>query len=46
MKYSGWSDVFRQQRTPRGATRTTLRQFLGADEELDHIVRDILIPAV
>ena len=29
-----------------GATRTTLRQFLGADEELDHIVRDILIPAV
>ncbi|MGV8848830.1 MAG: transaldolase family protein [Propionibacteriaceae bacterium] len=29
-----------------GATRTTLRQFLGADEELDHIVRDILIPPV
>lgn len=28
-----------------GATRKTLRQFLGADEELDHIVRDILIPA-
>jgi transaldolase len=29
-----------------GATRTTLRQFLAADEELDHIVRDILIPPV
>ncbi|QLQ14588.1 MAG: transaldolase family protein [Micropruina sp.] len=28
-----------------GATRKTLRQFLGADEELDHIVRDILYPA-
>ena len=28
-----------------GATRTTLRQFLAADEELDQIVRDILIPA-
>lgn len=28
-----------------GATAKTLRQFLGADEELDHIVRDILIPA-
>ena len=28
-----------------GATRKTLRQFLGADEELDQIVRDILIPA-
>lgn len=28
-----------------GPTRKTLRQFLGADEELDHIVRDILIPA-
>lgn len=28
-----------------GATRTTLRQFLGADEELDRIVRDVLIPA-
>lgn len=28
-----------------GATRKTLRQFLGADEELDHIVRDVLIPA-
>lgn len=27
-----------------GATRKTLRQFLGADEELDQIVRDILIP--
>jgi len=28
-----------------GATRRTLRQFLSADEELDQIVRDILIPA-
>ncbi|MDO5698743.1 MAG: transaldolase family protein [Dermatophilus congolensis] len=28
-----------------GATRTTLRQFLAADEELDGIVRDVLIPA-
>ncbi|MEI2775001.1 MAG: transaldolase family protein [Tetrasphaera sp.] len=28
-----------------GATRKTLRQFLGADEELDHLVRDILLPA-
>ncbi len=28
-----------------GATRRTLRQFLGADEELDQIVRDTLIPA-
>ncbi|WP_168582686.1 transaldolase family protein [Gephyromycinifex aptenodytis] len=28
-----------------GATRKTLRQFLGADEELDQVVRDILIPA-
>ena len=28
-----------------GATRKTLRQFLGADEELDHLVRDILVPA-
>lgn len=28
-----------------GATRKTLRQFLGADEELDQLVRDILIPA-
>lgn len=28
-----------------GATRTTMRQFLGADEELDGIVRDVLIPA-
>jgi transaldolase len=27
-----------------GATRRTLRQFLTADEELDQIVRDILIP--
>lgn len=27
-----------------GATRKTLRQFLGADEELDQIVRDILLP--
>jgi transaldolase len=26
-------------------TRRTLRQFLGADEELDQIVRDILLPA-
>lgn len=29
-----------------GATRATLRQFLAADEELDHLVRDILIPAI
>jgi transaldolase len=28
-----------------GATARTLRQFLAADEELDQIVRDILIPA-
>ena len=28
-----------------GATRKTLRQFLGADEELDHLVRDVLVPA-
>lgn len=28
-----------------GATRKTLRQFLGADEDLDQIVRDILVPA-
>lgn len=28
-----------------GATRKTMRQFLGADEELDHLVRDILVPA-
>ncbi|MDR3070396.1 MAG: transaldolase [Propionibacteriaceae bacterium] len=28
-----------------GGTRATLRQFLGADEELDHIVRDIIVPA-
>ncbi|HET7724365.1 MAG TPA: transaldolase, partial [Propionibacteriaceae bacterium] len=28
-----------------GATARTLRQFLGADEELDQIVRDILVPA-
>ena len=28
-----------------GATRKTLRQFLGADEELDQLVRDVLIPA-
>ena len=28
-----------------GATRKTLRQFLAADEELDQIVRNILIPA-
>lgn len=31
--------------TDFGATRKTLRQFLGADEELDQIVRDILLPA-
>lgn len=29
-----------------GATRRTMRQFLGADEELDQIVRDTLIPNV
>lgn len=28
-----------------GATRKTLRQFLGADEELDRLVRDVLVPA-
>ncbi|HRC11525.1 MAG: transaldolase [Dermatophilaceae bacterium] len=28
-----------------GATRKTLRQFLGADEELDRLVRDVLLPA-
>ncbi len=28
-----------------GATRTTLRQFLGADEELDRLVRDVILPA-
>jgi transaldolase len=28
-----------------GATRRTLRQFLGADEELDQLVRDVIIPA-
>ena len=28
-----------------GATRKTLRQFLEADEELDRIVRDVLLPA-
>ncbi len=28
-----------------GATRKTLRQFLAADEELDQIVRDVLVPA-
>jgi len=28
-----------------GATRKTLRQFLAADEELDHLVRDVLVPA-
>ena len=28
-----------------GATRKTLRQFLEADEELDQIVRDVLVPA-
>lgn len=28
-----------------GATRKTLRQFLGADADLDAIVRDVLIPA-
>ena len=28
-----------------GATRKTLRQFLAADEELDTIVRNVLIPA-
>ena len=28
-----------------GATRKTLRQFYAADEDLDTLVRDILIPA-
>lgn len=28
-----------------GPTRKTLRQFLAADEELDQLVRDVLIPA-
>jgi len=28
-----------------GATRKTLRQFLGADESLDQLVRDVLVPA-
>lgn len=28
-----------------GATRTTLRQFLEADADLDRIVRDVLVPA-
>lgn len=28
-----------------GATRKTLRQFLTADEELDQIVRDVIVPA-
>ena len=28
-----------------GATRTTLRQFLEADAELDRIVRDVILPA-
>ena len=28
-----------------GATRKTLRQFLAADEELDQLVRDVLLPA-
>lgn len=28
-----------------GASRKTLRQFLAADEELDQLVRDILLPA-
>lgn len=28
-----------------GATRKTLRQFLEADEDLDRIVRDVLVPA-
>lgn len=27
-----------------GPTRKTLRQFLGADEELDQVVRDVLVP--
>jgi transaldolase len=28
-----------------GATRMTLRQFLAADEELDQLVRDVIVPA-
>jgi transaldolase len=28
-----------------GATRKTLRQFLAADEELDHLVREVILPA-
>ena len=28
-----------------GATVRTLRQFLAADEELDQIVRDVILPA-
>lgn len=28
-----------------GPTRKTLRQFLGADEELDQVVRDVLVPS-
>lgn len=28
-----------------GATRKTLRQFLAADEELDQLVRDVILPA-
>ena len=28
-----------------GATLKTLRQFLSADEELDQIVRDVIVPA-
>ena len=28
-----------------GATRNTLRQFLEADEALDQIVRDVIVPA-
>ena len=28
-----------------GATRKTLRQFLTADEELDQLVRDVIVPA-
>jgi transaldolase len=28
-----------------GATRTTLRQFLEADADLDRVVRDVLVPA-
>ena len=28
-----------------GPTRTTLRQFLGADAELDQLVIDVIVPA-